>query len=63
MVPASGPARGPRGLLFVANQPVLTLRCNNTLCSLNQMGWEKAAILEASKESFGESQSLTQWSH
>lgn len=55
--------RGPRGLLFVANQPVLTLRGNNTLCSLNQMGWEKAAILEASKESSGESQSLTQWGH
>lgn len=34
-----------------------------TLCSLNQMGWEKAAILEASKESSGESQSLTQWGH
>lgn len=49
--------------MFVANQPVLTLRGNNTLCSLNQMGWEKAAILEASKESFGESQSLTQRSH
>lgn len=51
-------ARGPRRLLFVANQPVLTLRCNNTLGSLTRMGWEKVEILETNKWLFGEGLSL-----
>lgn len=44
--------------MFVANQPVLTGRCNNTLGSVNRMGWEKVEILDTNKWPFGEGRSL-----
>lgn len=38
--------KAPEGSCFVANLPVLTLRCNNTRGSLNWMGLEKVEVLE-----------------